>query len=42
MRTAFLPRPTEYGARQMTDLRAEGDWDVIVDNLEELAKALGT
>lgn len=42
MRTAFLPRPTEYGARQTTDLRAEGDWDVIVDNLEELAQALGT
>ncbi len=41
MRTAFLPRPAEYGPGQTTDLEAEGDWDIVSDNLEELAEALG-
>lgn len=42
MRTAFLPRPTEYGPRQTTDLGPEGDWDVVAGDLEDLARALGT
>jgi len=42
MRTAFFPRPAEYGANQTTDLKAEGDWDIITGNLEGLAGALGT
>ena len=39
-RTAFVPRPLEYGPGQTTDLVAEGKWDVVVDSVEELAAAL--
>ncbi|MCZ6644825.1 MAG: haloacid dehalogenase type II, partial [SAR324 cluster bacterium] len=39
--TAFIPRPTEYGPGQTTDLAAEGDWDIVASNIEELADALG-
>lgn len=42
MRTAFLPRPTEYGPGQTTDLRPESDWDVVAKDIEDLAQALGT
>ena len=41
LRTAFVPRPLEYGPGQTTDLVAEGKWDVVVDSVEELAAALG-
>jgi len=41
LRTAFVPRPLEYGPGQTTDLVAEGKWDVIVDSVEELAATLG-
>ena len=40
-RTAFVPRPLEYGPGQTTDLVAEGKWDVVVDSVEELAATLG-
>ena len=40
LRTAFVPRPLEYGPGQRTDLVAEGKWDVVVDSVEELAAAL--
>jgi 2-haloacid dehalogenase len=39
-RTAFVPRPHEYGPGQTSDLVAEGKWDVVVDSVEELAAAL--
>jgi 2-haloacid dehalogenase len=42
MRTAFIPRPSEYGPGQTTDLAPTGKWDVVVDSVEELAAALGT
>lgn len=42
MRTAFLPRPTEHGPGQTTDLGPEGDWDIVARDLEDLAAALGT
>ena len=42
MSTAFVPRPHEYGERQNTDLDAEDDWDLVVENFEQLAAALGT
>jgi len=42
MRTAFIPRRTEYGPSQMTDLEPEGDWDLVVEDIEHLAQALGT
>ncbi len=41
MRTAFIPRPTEYGLGQTTDLAAEEAWDVIAKDVEDLAAALG-
>lgn len=42
MRTAFVRRPTEYGPGQTTDLEADGPWDVVVENIEDLAGAMGT
>lgn len=38
--TAFVARPTEYGPSQTTDLRADGPWDVIVNDFTELAAIL--
>ena len=40
-RTAFIPRPTEHGPRQTTDLEPEGDWDAVANDLEDLARSLG-
>lgn len=42
MRTAFVPRPTEYGPRQTSDLEAEQAWDVVAGDFAELARALRT
>lgn len=39
--TAFLRRPTEYGAAQTADLEAEQDWDVVANSMAEVAEALG-
>jgi 2-haloacid dehalogenase len=39
--TAFVPRRLEYGPEQRTDLAAESDWDVIAEDLEDLAARLG-
>jgi len=41
LRTAFVPRPTEYGPGQTTDLAPEGTWDLVVADLKDLARALG-
>ncbi len=41
MRTAFVPRPMEYGPAQTTDLVPEEDWDVIATDLEDLAGRMG-
>jgi 2-haloacid dehalogenase len=40
LRTAFVPRPSEYGPGQRRDLRPERDWDVIADSFMSLATAL--
>jgi 2-haloacid dehalogenase len=42
MRTAFVPRPAEYGPGQTTDREPESDWDVVAKDMEDLARALGT
>ena len=42
LRTAFLARPQEYGPHQTKDLGPEGDWDLVVRDLVELAERLGT
>jgi len=41
MRTGFVLRPTEYGPNQETDLKAEKDWDIVVNDFSGLADALG-
>ena len=40
-RTAFIPRPTEHGPDQTTDLEPEEDWDVTANDIEDLARRLG-
>jgi len=40
-RTAFVPRPTEYGPEQQNDLEAEHDFDVVAESFVELAEKLG-
>ena len=39
--TAFIPRPTEHGLRQVTDLKPEEDWDAAASDIEDLASQLG-
>ncbi|CUS54972.1 probable haloacid dehalogenase [hydrothermal vent metagenome] len=39
--TAFVPRPTEYGSEQTTDLAAEYDCDLVASDFMELAQILG-
>jgi len=40
--TAFFLRPTEYGPNQTIDLTAEQDWEVIANDIEDMAAKLGT
>jgi len=40
MRTAFVARPQEFGLAQTSDLKAEGNWDIIAEDFGELASAL--
>jgi 2-haloacid dehalogenase len=42
MRTAYINRPTEYGADQTRDFRAESDWDIITDHIGGIADLLGS
>jgi 2-haloacid dehalogenase len=37
MRTAFIPRPFEFGPTQTSDLVAEDDWDIIAHDMLDLA-----
>jgi len=41
LRTAFVPRPLEYGPGQTTDLAPEDDWDVVARDFGDLATRLG-
>jgi 2-haloacid dehalogenase len=41
MRTAYINRPTEYGAGQTRDFKADSDWDIITDHIGGIADALG-
>ena len=41
MKTAFVPRPTEYGDEQAQDLHAEHDFDFVARDFLALAQALG-
>jgi 2-haloacid dehalogenase len=42
LRTAFLPRSTEHGPAQTTDLTASQAWDIVASDLASVADALGT
>jgi 2-haloacid dehalogenase len=41
LQTAFIPRPTEHGPHQVTDLKPEEDWDAAASDIEDLASQLG-
>ncbi|MDX6750670.1 haloacid dehalogenase type II [Geminicoccaceae bacterium 1502E] len=41
MRTAFVARPHEYGPGQTTDLAPAAEWDMVAEDLGELAHRLG-
>lgn len=41
LKTCFVPRPTEHGPGQITDLAPSSDWDWVVSDLGELASVLG-
>jgi len=38
LKTAFLPRPHEHGPGQTTDLEPTSDWDVIANDINDLAR----
>jgi 2-haloacid dehalogenase len=40
LRTAFIPRPAEYGPGQTTDLAPVEAWDILADDLVDLAEKL--
>ena len=40
LRTAFVPRPTEHGPDQVTDLAPTGAWDVVAADLVALAEVM--
>ena len=41
LRTAFIPRPTEHGPGQTSDLGPEEEWDAVASDIEDLAGQLG-
>ncbi|MCD0419742.1 haloacid dehalogenase type II [Rubrivivax sp. JA1024] len=41
LKTAFIPRPTEYGPLQTIDFDATGDWTIVADDLAGVADQLG-
>jgi 2-haloacid dehalogenase len=41
LKTGFVARPTEYGPLQKRDFKADGDWDVVATDFNDLAARLG-
>ncbi len=41
LKTAFVPRPTEYGPLQTKDFAPDGDWDVVAADFNDLAARMG-
>ena len=41
LKTAFFPRPTEYGPYQVADFRADSDWTVVAADIQDLARQMG-
>jgi 2-haloacid dehalogenase len=42
MKTAFISRPSEHGAKQSRDFKAEHDFTFVATSFEDLAAQLGT
>ena len=40
LQTAFVPRPTEHGSNQKTDLCASGNWTIVANDFHDLARRL--
>ncbi len=40
LKTAFWPRPSEYGSDQVKDFTAEENWDVVATDIRDLAHQL--
>jgi 2-haloacid dehalogenase len=40
LRTAFVPRPAEYGPHQTKDFRADRAWNIVTDSFTGLADAM--
>ena len=40
LKTAFVPRPSEHGSGQTTDLTPEAAWDIIAADFHDLARQL--
>ena len=41
LKTAFFPRPTEYGPHQKRDFAADQAWDIVAADIEDLATRMG-
>ncbi|MGA2961702.1 MAG: haloacid dehalogenase type II [Candidatus Korobacteraceae bacterium] len=41
LRTGFIPRPMEFGPHQSQDFQAEESWDVIAEDMIDLARKMG-
>lgn len=41
LKTAFVPRVTEYGPHQNRDFKADGNWNYVVKDFNDLADRLG-
>ena len=41
LKTAFVPRPTEYGPLQKYDFEATGDWDIVAKDFNGIADKMG-
>ena len=42
LKTAFIPRPTEYGPGQKTDLAPTGEWNIVARDIQELASLMNS
>lgn len=40
LKTAFWPRPTEYGPAQTKDFKADDAWDIVATDIRDLARQL--
>lgn len=40
LQTAFVPRPTEHGPAQTTDLGPDGPWDIVAEDFLDLDRQL--